>query len=98
MQVGLKVRNIHRARKDEIFDLVRQESYPDDQVFLRAYNKAEAVVRQYNRDLAKWKRRPDSQAEKPQCRSILEEPRRLEPEVKRQPWRTKPKQQQMDAR
>ena len=74
-----------RALKDEIFDLVRQEGYPDGQAFLTAYNKAERIVRQYKRDMAEWERRAGSQAEKPQRKSVLAELRRLETEVKRQP-------------
>jgi len=87
-----------RALKDEIFDLVRQEGYPDGQAFLTAYNKADSIVRQYNRDLAEWERRADRQAEKPRRRSVLEELRRLEAEVKRQPRKPREKQSQLNAR
>ena len=87
-----------RALKDEIFDLVRQEGYPDGQAFLTAYNKADSIVRQYNRELAEWERRADRQAEKPRRRSVLEELRRLEAEVKRQPRKPREKQSQLDAR
>ena len=87
-----------RALKDEIFDLVRQEGYPDGQAFLTAYNKAEGIVRQYKRDMAAWERRAGAAAEKPQRKSVLEELRRLEEEAKRQPRKQRPKQHQMDAR
>jgi len=87
-----------RALKDEIFDLMRQEGYPDGQAFLTAYNKADSIVRQYNRDLAEWERRADSQAEKPRRKSVLEELRRVEAETKHQPRRTRTAQHQMDAR
>ncbi|MBO5497329.1 MAG: MobA/MobL family protein, partial [Oscillospiraceae bacterium] len=87
-----------RALKDEIFDLVRQEGYPDGQAFLSAYNKADSIVRQYNRDLAEWERRADRQAEKPRRRSVLEELRRLEAEGKQQTRRARTAQHRVDAR
>ena len=77
---------------------MRQEGYPDGQAFLTAYNKADSIVRQYNRDLAEWERRADRQAEKPQRRSVLEELRRLEAEAKRKPRRSKSEQHRMEAR
>jgi len=88
-----------RSLKDEIFDLVRQEGYPDGQAFLSAYNKAEAIVQQYNRDMAAWKQRTESApAEKPQRKSVLAELRRLEAEMKRQPRRPRVAERQRDAR
>ena len=88
-----------RALKDEIFDMVRQEGYPDGQAFLTVYNKAESIVRQFKRDLAEWERRTsDTPMEKPQRKSVLAELRRLEAEVKRQPRRPKQTQHRMDAR
>ena len=87
-----------RALKDEIFDMVRQEGYPDGQAFLTVYNKAENIVRQYKRDMAEWERRADAATEKPQRKSVLAELRRLEAEVKRQPRRPKQTQHRMDAR
>ena len=90
----------HQARvlKDELFELVRQEGYPDGQAFLTAYNKAESIVRQYKRDLAQWERRADATEQKPQRKSVLEELRRLEAEAKRKPRRSKSEQHRMEAR
>lgn len=39
---------------DKIPDTLKAYGYPDVQVFMTTYRKAEAVVEQYNRDLAKW--------------------------------------------
>ncbi len=88
-----------RSLKDEIFDLVRQEGYPDGQAFLSAYNKAESIVQQYNRDMAAWKQQTaGAPAEKPQRKSVLKELRRLEAEMKRQPRRPRVAERQRDAR
>ena len=90
-----EVRNL----KDEIFGLVEQAGYPDGQTFLTAYNKAECIVRQYQQDMAAWKQRAEgAPAEKPQRKSVLEELRRLEAEMKRQPRRPTERRHQMDAR
>ena len=77
---------------------MRQEGYLDGQAFLTAYNKAESIVRQYNRDLAEWERRADSLTEHPRRRSVLEELRRLEAEGKRRPKRKESNARQIDAR
>lgn len=88
-----------RSLKDEINELVTQAGYPDGQAFLSAYNRAESIVRQYQRDMAAWKQRAeDAPAEKPQRKSVLEELRRLEAEMKRQLRRPKQRQHQVDAR
>ncbi|WP_425524601.1 hypothetical protein [Diplocloster hominis] len=39
---------------DKLPDVLREYGYPDVQAFMVIYRKAEAVVEQYNRDLAAW--------------------------------------------
>ena len=39
---------------DKIPDTLKADGYPDVQVFMATYRKAEPVVDQYNRDLAEW--------------------------------------------
>ena len=87
-----------RSLKDEINELVTQAGYPDGQAFLTAYNNAESIVQRYQLDMAAWKQRSEgAPAEKPQRKSVLEELRRLEAEVK-QPRKPRAMQRQMDAR
>ena len=39
---------------DKIPDILKDDGYPDVQVFMKTYRKAEAIVTQYNQDLAEW--------------------------------------------
>lgn len=41
---------------DKIPDTLKADGYPDVQVFMATYRKAEPIVEQYNRDLAEWER------------------------------------------
>ena len=41
---------------DRLPDVLKEDGYPDVQAFMATYRKAEAVVEQYNRDLAAWER------------------------------------------
>ena len=41
---------------DKIPDTLKADGYPDVQVFMATYRKAEPIVEQYNRDLVKWER------------------------------------------
>lgn len=49
---------------DKIPNTLKADGYPDVQVFMATYRKAEAVVDQYNRDLAEWERQVNEK-EKP---------------------------------
>lgn len=49
---------------DKIPDTLKAYGYPDVQVFMATYRKAETVVDQYNRDLAEWERQVNEK-EKP---------------------------------
>jgi hypothetical protein len=41
-------------RLDKIPDTLKEDGYPDVQVFMRTFREMESVVEQYNRDLAEW--------------------------------------------
>ena len=41
-------------RLDKIPDTLKEDGYPDVQVFMRTFGEMESVVEQYNRDLAEW--------------------------------------------
>ncbi len=64
-------------RLDKLPDILREDGYPDVQAFMATYREAEAVVEQYNRDLAEWerqskqKRRPPRPPERESVRNRL---------------------------
>ena len=85
---------------EELSEILKEDGYPDVRAFMATYRKAEAVVEQYNRDLAEWertvreKRRP---AEKerhapPEKESVRDQLRRLQAEGRTQ----KPKRKTHD--
>ena len=41
---------------DKLPDILKEDGYPDVQAFMATYRKAEAVVDNYNRELAEWER------------------------------------------
>ena len=47
-------------------DVLKEDGYPDVQAFMATYRKAEAVVEQYNRDLAAWERQVKEKHRPPQ--------------------------------
>ena len=88
------------AMLEELPEILKEDGYPDVRAFMATYRKAEAVVEQYNRDLAEWertvreKRRP---AEKerhapPEKESVRDHLRRLQAEGRTQ----KPKRKTHD--
>lgn len=79
-------------RLDALPSIVQAEGYPDVQAFTTTYRKAEAVVSQYNREMAEWERkvqerqRPAVKERSPEPRSVRERLRRLQDEGRqRQP-------------
>lgn len=44
------------AMLDALPDILKEDGYPDVRAFMTTYRQAEAVVEQYNRDLAEWER------------------------------------------
>ena len=39
---------------EKLPDILTDDGYPDVQAFMKTYRKAEAIVTQYNQDLAEW--------------------------------------------
>ena len=82
---------------DRLPEVLTEDGYPDVQAFMATYRKAEAVVEQYNRDLAAWERqvrekqKPTSkeQSKPPERESVLKRLRQLQAEGKQ---KTQPKQ------
>ena len=76
-------------RLDAVPSIVQAEGYPDVQAFTAIYRKAEAVVSQYNRELAEWERtvqehqRPARSDPPRSQRSVREQLRRLQVEGRR---------------
>ncbi len=82
---------------DKLPDVLKEDGYPDVQAFMATYRKAEAVVEQYNRDLAAWERQvrekqkpaQKEQAKPPERESVLKRLRQLQVEGKQ---RNQPRQ------
>ena len=55
-QIQQTEREIDR-RLNRLPEILSEDGYPDVQAFMATYRKAEAVVEQYNRDLAEWERK-----------------------------------------
>ena len=92
---------------DKLPDVLKEDGYPDVQAFMATYRKAEAVVEQYNRDLAAWerqvrgKRKPakKEQAKPPERENVLKRLRQLQAEGKqRNPPRQRKKSFDRDSR
>lgn len=94
---GLAVRKEIAEKLDKLPDVLKEDGYPDVQAFMATYRKAEAVVEQYNRDLAAWERQvrekqkpaPKEQAKPPERESVLKRLRQLQAEGKQ---RNQPRQ------
>lgn len=86
---------------DKLPDVLKEDGYPDVQAFMATYRKAEAVVEQYNRDLAEWERevrknRRPAEKERltpPEKKSIRDQLRRLQAEGRQ---RSQPKRKSHD--
>ena len=86
---------------DKLPDVLKEDGYPDVQAFMATYRKAEAVVEQYNRDLAEWERevrenRRPAEKERltpPEKKSIRDQLRRLQAEGRQ---RSQPKRKPHD--
>ncbi|WP_066866185.1 MobA/MobL family protein [Neglectibacter timonensis] len=79
-------------RLDKLPDILREDGYPDVQAFMATYREAEAVVEQYNRDLAKWERQvkeksrppkpPERESVRNRLRQLQEQGRQQKPRKK----------------
>ena len=83
-------------------EILKEDGYPDVRAFMATYRKAEAVVENYNRELAEWERKvrekgkpaEKEQAAPPQKESVLKRLRQLQAEGKTQ--KPKPKRKTHD--
>ena len=77
-------------RLDKIPDTLKEDGYPDVQVFMRTFREMESVVEQCNRDLAAWERQVKEkqkptqreQTKSPERESVLKRLRQLQAEGK----------------
>lgn len=79
-------------RLDKLPDILREDGYPDVQAFMATYRKAEAVVEQYNRDLAKWERQAKEKSgppKSPERESVRNRLRQLQEQGRQQKPRKK---------
>ena len=80
-------------RLDKIPDTLKEDGYPDVQVFMRTFREMESVVEQYNRDLAEWERqvsrKPTATAKEqlrpPEKQSVLNHLREIQERNKQNP-------------
>ena len=52
--ITLMIAESRPEKLDKIPDILKDDGYPDVQAFMKTYRKAEAIVTQYNQDLAEW--------------------------------------------
>ena len=79
-------------RLDKLPDILREDGYPDVQAFMATYREAEAVVEQYNRDLAKWERQVKEKSrppKPPERESVRNRLRQLQEQGRQQKQRKK---------
>ena len=79
-------------RLDKLPDTLKEDGYPDVQVFMATYRESEAVVEQYNRSLAEWERQvkeksrppkpPERESVKNRLRQLQEQGRQQKPRKK----------------
>jgi len=76
-------------RMDRLPGMLKEYGYPDVQAFKRLYDKATALVEQYNHDLAAWEQqvsgtgKPQSQEKPPERESIRKKLWEMDAEAKR---------------
>lgn len=94
-------------RLDKIPDTLKEDGYPDVQVFMRTFREMESVVEQYNRDLAEWEyqvsRKPTATAKEqhrpPEKQSVLKHLREIQERNKQKaPQRQRKKSIDRDSR
>ena len=80
-------------RLDKIPDTLKEDGYPDVQVFMRTFREMESVVERYNRDLAEWEyqvsRKPTATAKgphrPPERQSVLKHLREIQERNRQKP-------------
>lgn len=81
------------AMLEALPEILKEDGYPDVRAFMATYRKAEAVVENYNRELAEWERkvrenrRPaeKEQTALPQRESVLKHLREIQERNKQKP-------------
>ena len=72
--------------------IVKREGYPNVQAFQKVYNKAEALIMEYNEELRVWKnqmeQKKENPLEQPKKISVLEKLYRYQQEGRQQPKRS----------
>jgi uncharacterized protein YukE len=72
--------------------IVKREGYPNVQAFQKVYNKAEALIMEYNEELRAWKnqteQKKENPLEQPKKASVLEKLHRYQQEGRQQPKRS----------
>ena len=94
MEVKIKETETEIAdRLDKIPDTLKEDAYPNVQVFMRTFREMESVVEQYNRDLAEWEyqvsRKSTAAAKEqhrpPEKQSVLKHLREIQERNKQKP-------------
>ena len=95
------------AMLEELPEILKEDGYPDVQVFMRTFREMESVVEQYNRDLAEWEyqvsRKPTATAKEqhrpPEKQSVLKHLREIQERNKQKtPQRQRKKSIDRDSR
>ena len=92
------------AMLEALPEILKEDGYPDVRAFMATYRKAEAVVENYNRELAEWERKvrekgkpaEKEQAAPPGRESVLKRLRQLQAEGRRQKPKSKHKTHDME--
>ena len=78
-----------KEKLDKLPDILKDDGYPDVQAFMKTYRKAEAIITQYNQDLAEWEQtvkngqKPaEKQHRPPERQSVRNRLRQLQEESK----------------
>ena len=81
-------KRLHRSMEQ----IVKREGYPNVQAFQKVYNKAEALIMEYNEELRAWKnqtgQKKENTLEQPKKASVLEKLHRYQQEGRQQPKRS----------
>ena len=94
MEIKIKETEAEIAdRLDKIPNTLKEDGYPDVQIFIRTFREMESVVEQYNRDLAEWERqvnrKPTATAKEqlrpPEKQSVLKHLREIQERNKQNP-------------
>ena len=80
------------ARENQLDFKAKREGYPNVQAFQKVYNKAEALIMEYNEELRAWKnqteQKKENQLKQPKKASVLEKLHRYQQEGRQQPKRS----------